>query len=316
MFHRVAIAAVAATVAPVALRGDSINLNGVVTITPDGTPGSFAAGSTACQDFPFSGTTIVNPVSPSSDSGIIGATVSLPGFGLGWNGTSSTFDPTMGAFSVSYGANSLSGEITWESIAGSGGAFAIKVGISNMVDTGTDPIFMNFASRVAGGILTFSLPSGPQNLSQLFASTTTQQTSLSGTLVTSVPFSAFSAKLEVSAEPPPGFQLNGAFTLGSASTGIDPLTQPVMLQVGTYSAIIPPGSFVPLRHGRVAGGWAFQGVIGGVTLQVQVAPVATGEYSIKVDASGVNLTSLTNPVTVVLTIGNNSGPSLVDAEFE
>jgi hypothetical protein len=188
MFHLVAVAAVATAVAPVALRGDTINLNGVVTITPDGTLGSCAAGSTACQDFSFSGTTVVNPVSPS-DPGIIGATVTLPAFGLGWNGTSPTFDPSTGAFSMSYGANSLTGTISWEAISGSGGAFAINVGLSNMVNTGTDPIFMNFASSVAGGILTFQLPNGPQNLSQLFASTSTQQTSLSGTLVTPEPAS-------------------------------------------------------------------------------------------------------------------------------
>ncbi len=187
-FHLVAIATAAMAVAPVALRGDTINLNGVVTITPDSTLGSCALGSTACQDFSFSNTTVVLPVSPS-DAGIVGATVTLPGFGLGWNGTSSTFDPSTGAFSMSYGANSLNGTISWESISGSAGAFGINVGLSNMVNVGTDPIFMNFASGLAGGILTFQLPGGPQNLSQLFANTSRLQTSLSGTLITPEPAS-------------------------------------------------------------------------------------------------------------------------------
>ena len=189
MFHLVAVAAVATAVAPVALRGDTINLNGVVTITPDGTLGTCAAGSTACQDFAFSGTAVVNPVSPS-DPAIIGAAVSLPGFGLGWNGTSATFDPTSGPFSISYGSNSLNGTISWESIVSTGtGGFQIDVGLSNMVNVGTDPIFINFGSGPGGGILTFQLVGGPQNLSQLFASTSTLQTSLSGTLVTPEPAS-------------------------------------------------------------------------------------------------------------------------------
>lgn len=156
------------------------NLNGVVTITPDGTLGSCAVGSTACQDVFFSNTTVVLPVTPS-DPAIIGATVTLPGFGLGWNGTTATYDPTSGVFSMSSGANSLSGTISWGSISGGSGDFALNVGLSNMVNVGTDPNFMDFAATSGDGILTFPLPDGPQNLSQLFASSSTQQTSLSGT---------------------------------------------------------------------------------------------------------------------------------------
>ena len=177
--------AVSLIMLPLTLRADSVSLNGVVTITPDSTLGSCAAGSTACQDVAFSGVTVVNPVVPSSDVSIIGALVSLPGLGLGWNGTTVTFDPSTGPFSMSYGANSLSGTVAWESLSAPGASeFQFNLGLSNLVNVGTDQIFSDLAAYGGNGTLTFQLPGGPQNLSQLFANTSTLQTGLSGTIST------------------------------------------------------------------------------------------------------------------------------------
>jgi hypothetical protein len=39
------------------------------------------------------------------------------------------------------------------------------------------------------------------------------------------------------------FDLTATFTLGAGSNGIAPLTEPVIIQVGTFSTVIPPGSF-------------------------------------------------------------------------
>jgi hypothetical protein len=62
------------------------------------------------------------------------------------------------------------------------------------------------------------------------------------------------------------------------------------------------------------GTFTFQGTIGGVALQIRLAPVGAGTYSIQVDASGVHLTGLTNPVAVTLSIGNNTGITYVSGQ--
>lgn len=127
-----------------------------------------------------------------------------------------------------------------------------------------------------------------------------------------VAFATLSAKLQIKAGPPAGFEVTGAFTLGTGSTGINPLTEPVTLQVGTFSTTIMPGSFIRNKQGA----FVFQGVINGVTLQFQTTAVSTGSFQFKVDAAGVNLTGLKNPVTLGLTIGDHSGSTPVTAQFK
>jgi YVTN family beta-propeller protein len=112
-------------------------------------------------------------------------------------------------------------------------------------------------------------------------------------------FSAFSAKLQISST---GFGLNGSFTLGAGGT-INPASQPLALRVGTYTVTLPAGSLKPGPKGT----FTFQGTVGGVALQIRLAPIGAGAYSIQVQGSGVNLTGLTKPVTVTLTIGGNTG---------
>jgi hypothetical protein len=132
-----------------------------------------------------------------------------------------------------------------------------------------------------------------------------------------VPFSTISAKLRTFAGPPPSFDLNASFTLGVTSDGIDPLVELVALQVGTYSATIPAGSFKQLKNGSKQNTYAFSGVIDGVTLSIQIVPPSvTGDgWSFKASGIPVNLTGLSNPVTVVITIGNDSGTTGVNANF-
>jgi YVTN family beta-propeller protein len=121
-------------------------------------------------------------------------------------------------------------------------------------------------------------------------------------------FSAFSAKLDISST---GFDLKGTFTLGAGGT-INPPTRPLTPRVGTYTVTVPAGSF---EAGPKAT-FTFEGTINGVALQIRIAPLGGNSYSIQVDASGVDLTALTNPVTVTLTIGNNTGMTSVTADFE
>lgn len=126
-----------------------------------------------------------------------------------------------------------------------------------------------------------------------------------------VPFAAFTAQLEITA-PVAGFELSGAFTLGDGATPINPLTQAVLLNVGTYEVTIPAGSFQAGSNGS----FNYEGVIDGAKLETRINPMGANAYRIEVEASAVNLAGLTNPVTVNLAfIGNNAGTTTVTAEF-
>ena len=124
-----------------------------------------------------------------------------------------------------------------------------------------------------------------------------------------VPFATSFAKLEIAKQ---GFVLGELFTLGAISNGINPLTQNLALQIGTFSVTIPPGSFKQIAY-RI---FVFQGVINGVDLSVQIVALGNNIFALAAESKGVNLTGLTNPVTVVLTIGDNTGSTAVTAQKE
>jgi hypothetical protein len=96
--------------------------------------------------------------------------------------------------------------------------------------------------------------------------------------------------------------------LSSTAPAINPVTSPVALKIGTFSTTIPPGSFK--KNGRL---FTFAGVINGVSLQALVTPTGTLRYAFAAAAQRPNLTGTTNPVTVTLTIGGNSGTTSVKA---
>lgn len=129
-------------------------------------------------------------------------------------------------------------------------------------------------------------------------------------------FSAFTAKLEiVKGGLLPGFELNSAFTLSAASNGINPLTEPVTLTVGSYTATIPAGSFKQLIHGAKKGGYVYAGWIHGVALAVQIAPLTTANsYRFAAVAIPV-VPAKSNPVKVTITIGDDGGTTSVTAKF-
>jgi hypothetical protein len=121
---------------------------------------------------------------------------------------------------------------------------------------------------------------------------------------TTVPFSAFSAKLNIYFTPNQyGFALLSNFTLGKTSNGINPVAEAVTLQIGAFTMIIPPGSF----QEPLPGDWTFVGVINGVTLEAVIQLTAPNQYIFGVTAQKVNLIGTQTPVTVTLTIGNDSG---------
>jgi hypothetical protein len=107
------------------------------------------------------------------------------------------------------------------------------------------------------------------------------------------------------------FALKESFTLGANSNGINPLTEKVTLQIGTFSVLIPAGSF---NQGFFEG-FFFDGVINGVSLRVQILPLGNNIFRFKTVGKDLDLTGHTTPVTVVLTIGINSGTTTVTARL-
>jgi len=125
------------------------------------------------------------------------------------------------------------------------------------------------------------------------------------------PFNSSFAKLTITAGPPPAFDLKDSFTLGALSNGINPTNEDVTFQVGTYSVTIPAGSF----HVVPNSAYVFSGVINGVSLAVQIAPVGVNSFDFKVTANGVNLAGLANPIGIILSIGDDSGSTTANATF-
>jgi uncharacterized repeat protein (TIGR03803 family) len=136
---------------------------------------------------------------------------------------------------------------------------------------------------------------------------------LTGTgFVPAIPFAAFKAALAIdfgTSPNPGGFELQSEFTLGQSSNGINPAAEPVTLQIGTFTATIPAGSFT----GTGFGPFTFGGVVDGGPLQVLIEPTGTKRYAMKAEAGHPNLTGTVNPVTVMLTIGTDTGTTSVTA---
>jgi uncharacterized repeat protein (TIGR03803 family) len=128
-----------------------------------------------------------------------------------------------------------------------------------------------------------------------------------------VPFAAFTAQLLIRFGQTPNtdlFELSSNFTLGSASNGINPPAETVTLQIGIFTATIPPFSFTG------AGSFSFLGGINGVNLTVGISPTGTKQYALTAVAQNASLTGTVNPVPVTLTIGADTGRVSVTAAIE
>jgi YVTN family beta-propeller protein len=128
-----------------------------------------------------------------------------------------------------------------------------------------------------------------------------------------VPFLAFNAKLVIQFGSLPNldaFGLGSGFMLSGTAPAINPLTAPVTLQIGTFSTTIPSGSFK-----KDGSSFVFAGSVGGVDLGARITPTGTLRYTFDAGAKGANLTGTTNPVQVMLTIGDDSGATSVNASL-
>jgi hypothetical protein len=103
----------------------------------------------------------------------------------------------------------------------------------------------------------------------------------------------------------------GTFTLGGASNGIAPRTEPITLQVAAFSMTIPGGSF----QSNGFGGFQFKGIVNGVNIVMTIQPVFGKTYAFAAVVWNDGLSAAANPVTVKLTIGDDAGSRTGNAFF-
>jgi hypothetical protein len=129
-------------------------------------------------------------------------------------------------------------------------------------------------------------------------------------------FAAFTLKADIILGSG-AFELNGHFTLGAGSNGSNPVTEDVVLDVGTFSTMIAAGSF---KYHRATRGQpvrlTFEGVIEGVALEVKITDLGGGTFRLQAEGQGANLTGTENPVAVGFTIGDDGGSTTVTADFQ
>jgi hypothetical protein len=126
------------------------------------------------------------------------------------------------------------------------------------------------------------------------------------------PFARFGARVQIVLGPgahDDRLAVEALFTLGAGSNGIDPLTEPVTLALGTEEWTIPPGSF---RQTRL-GGFVFKGRIGATNLGVTIQPFRGGTIGFAALGAGAELTGTENPVDVRLIIGDDGSTTVVVA---
>ena len=117
-----------------------------------------------------------------------------------------------------------------------------------------------------------------------------------------VAFSSFRAEAEFG-RGGQSLEMRGVFDLGSSSNGIDPLAEAVTLQIGTFSANLPAGSFRQIYPGQ----YVFQGISNGVAMQLRIGALSATRYTFALNAKGANLAGQPTPLSVTLTIGDDSG---------
>jgi len=133
----------------------------------------------------------------------------------------------------------------------------------------------------------------------------------------------------------PQVKLRALLDLNAHGAGINPLTEDVTLQLGTFSITIPAGSFTKEQHDDEGSSarnphgaegspehqadevtFKFTGVIGTVHLQAEISRRQGHIFEFNARGEGATGLPTTNPVTVALTIGHDKGATTVAAEFK
>lgn len=104
------------------------------------------------------------------------------------------------------------------------------------------------------------------------------------------------------------FNFTSSVTLGANGQLFDPAADIVSLEFGSVTVTIPAGSFQP-----ASGGYTFSGQIGSVTVSANIQAQGAGRYRVGINGSGANQSGITNPVSVTLKLGNNTGTKSITA---
>lgn len=169
---------------------------------------------------------------------------------------------------------------------------------SNGQGSGTS-IFAN--TLVLTGLEFFDSNGNPLPSAPTITSASGTHYSVDGVLL---PFAEFSAELELGRNQ--NFEVNESFTLAATSNGINPPSEDVGFQIGTFSCVIPRGSFQSDSEGR----YRFEGVLNGVSLEAVIKPLANGKYQFQAEGHGANLAGVVSPVKVKLMIGDDGGTAI------
>jgi hypothetical protein len=126
---------------------------------------------------------------------------------------------------------------------------------------------------------------------------------------TQIPFALFNPSLVV-AYTPNGtlFNMNASLALGQNGKAFTPATDVVTLLISGSSVTIPAGSYLP-----TTGGFSYSGTINGIVVNSTIQLQAGGGYRVLISGSRSTLSNITNPVSLALSIGNNTGAGTVNA---
>jgi hypothetical protein len=133
-----------------------------------------------------------------------------------------------------------------------------------------------------------------------------------GELTGSLPFSGFKALLAIETGQHSAFGLRSWFSVANSGKVLDPISVPVALRIANYTVNVPAGSFRRLWDSS-SSPYIYEGTIDGTRLVMGLIPRASKNYEFTAIGSPVVWHNVTNPVTVSLTIGTDSGTTSVKA---
>jgi len=107
------------------------------------------------------------------------------------------------------------------------------------------------------------------------------------------------------------YWVRGYLKLGATSNGINPLNEPVTIQVGNFSHTVPAGSFR-----QEGASYLFKGPVGPSTLDVRITPSSNpGGYSFKSCLKDGDLNGMVIPPKASLTVGDDTGDATLDVGY-
>jgi len=106
------------------------------------------------------------------------------------------------------------------------------------------------------------------------------------------------------------YKIKGELVLDGCSNGIDPVSEEVVVLLGTSTLEIPAGSYHETRPGK----FVFDGVIDGISVESKIKLIDSEVYLFKVVTEGIDLSDTSNPINLELVIGDDKGETEVRLE--